>query len=104
MRFYLFRTPKPKRFSYKPRYYNPEKERLERRKAELGLRSELSHRESLRLRMDSTWKKYDAGSKRNLVAKAIYYTFYAFLIFGSIYVIFFTNFVDKLLLLFGLGR
>ncbi|HDO27195.1 MAG TPA: hypothetical protein ENH02_03675 [Bacteroidetes bacterium] len=103
MRFYLFRTPKPKRFSYKPRYYDPEKERRERRKAELGLRSELSHKENLRLRMDKTWKKHDMDSKRNLVAKVIYYSFYAFLIFGSIYVIFFTNFVDKLLLLFGFG-
>ncbi len=101
MRFYLFRTPKPKRFSYTPRYYDPEKERLERRKAELGLRSELSHKESLRLRMDKTWKKYDGGSGKNLVARVIYYTFYAFLIFGSIYVIFFTDFVEKLLMLFG---
>ena len=103
MRFILFRTPKPKQFSYTPRYYDPEKERLERRKAELGLRSELSHKESLRLRMDKTWKKHDAYSKKNLVAKVIYYTFFAFLIVGSIYVILFTDFVEKLLVLFGLA-
>ncbi|NOX85336.1 MAG: hypothetical protein GXO86_05140 [Chlorobi bacterium] len=101
MRFILFRTPKPKRFSYTPRYYDPEKERLERRKAELGLKSKLSHNESLRLRMDKTWKKYDKDSRKNLVARVIYYTFYVFLIVGSIYVILFTDFVEKLLVLFG---
>ena len=103
MRFILFRTPKPKRFSYTPRYYDPEKERLERRKAELGLSSGLSDKEKLRLRMDKTWKKHDVYSRKNLVARVIYYTFYAFLIFGSIYVILFTDFVEKLLALFGLA-
>jgi len=81
MRFIMFRTPQPKQFSYKPRYYDEEKERMERRKAEMGYESKLSHGEGI-----------------------IYYLFYAVVILGGIYVIFFTGFVDKLVALFGVGN
>jgi len=33
--FNFFRTPKPMRFEYKPRYWDPEKEELEKYKAQL---------------------------------------------------------------------
>lgn len=41
MRFFIFRTPKPQHFDYKPRYYDPEKEaREERLKRLRALRDE----------------------------------------------------------------
>lgn len=103
MRFVLFRTPKPRQFSYKPRYYDEEKERLEKRKAELGLSSELSHRESLRVQMRSKWRKGSGsrGGASNL-SRLIYFAFYAFVIIGGIYLIFFTDFVERLIALFGI--
>lgn len=104
MRFILFRTPKPKRFNYKPRYYDEDKARLERRKAELGYDSDLSHKESLRLRMDKRWKRSDGEYRKNQLSRFIYYAFYAFVIIGGIYLIFFTDFVDKLVAFFGVGK
>jgi len=104
MRFIFFRTPKPKRFNYKPRYYNEDKERFERRKAELGYDSSLPHKESLRLRMDKRWKRSDGEYHKNQLSRFVYYGFYAFVIIGGIYLIFFTDFVDKLVAFFGVGK
>jgi Flp pilus assembly protein TadB len=103
MRFILFRTPKPKQFKYKPRYFDEDKERIEQRKAELGLDSELSHSDSLRFRMRRRWKHQEESGNQNL-RRFIYYAFYAFVIIGGIYVIFFTDLVENLVALFGVGR
>lgn len=100
----MFRTPKPKQFTYKPRYYDEEKERIERRKAEMGLESELSHHESLKLQMSRRWRKGTGEKGSSSLSKSVYFLFYAFVIIGGIYVIFFTGFVDKLVALFGVGR
>ena len=106
MRFTLFHTPKPKKFTYKPRYYDEEKDRLEQKKAEMGYDSKLSHRESLRLQMSNKWRRGSASGASNTsqLTKFVYYTFYGFVIIGSVYVIFFTEFVEKLVALFGVGR
>ena len=104
MRFVMFNTPKPKRFSYKPRYYDAEKERLEQRKAELGLDTKLSHHESIRYQMKRRWKSGDKEVGRNRLSKIIYYGFYAFVIIGGVYAIFFTDLVDKIVALFGVGN
>ena len=101
MRFVLFKTPKPRQFRYKPRYYDEEKERLEKRKAELGLSSELSEREALRVQMRSKWRKGSAHTGGSNLSRLIYFAFYAFVILGGIYLIFFTDFVEKLISLFG---
>jgi len=104
MRFVTFRTPKPKRFTYKPRYYDEEKEALEKRKAELGYDSELTHRESLRLQMSKKWKKPDEDNLgRSRISQAFSYIFILMIIVGGIYMIFFTEFIEKLLALFGIG-
>jgi len=100
----MFRTPKPKQFKYKPRYYDEEKERLEQRKAELGFDSNLSHKESLRFQMSKKWHRGSSESASNPMTKLFYYLFYAFVIIGGIYVIFFTDFVDKIVALFGVGK
>lgn len=104
MRFVIFKTPTPKRFNYKPRYYDAEKERLEQRKAELGLETELSHSESLRFQMRRRWKGKPAEYRKNNLSKFIYYAFYGFVIIGGVYAIFFTDLVDKIVALFGVGK
>ena len=47
----FFYKHKPKGFNYIPRYYDPQKEEWERKKAEKGYDSNLSHEEQLRLEM-----------------------------------------------------
>ena len=104
MRIVFFRTPKPKSFSYRPRYYDPEKAKWERKKAAHGLPSALNHTENLRIKMKNRWKigeKDDHPSSGMSIL--ITYAFYLFIIGGSIYVILFTDFVVKLLALFGLS-
>ena len=56
----FFYKHNPKKFNYIPRYYNPEKQALEERKAEMGLDSNLSHEEQLRIQMRQKW-----GVKKN---------------------------------------
>lgn len=51
----FFYKHKPKGFNYIPRYYDPEKEAWEKKKAEAGLNSNLSHEEQLRLEMRKKW-------------------------------------------------
>lgn len=104
MRFVWFRTPKPKQFNYKPRYYDEEKERLEQRKAELGLSTDLSHHEGLRLQMRKRWHKGSSDTGATSLSKIIYFLFYAFVIVGGIYAIFFTDLVDNLVALFGVKK
>lgn len=104
MRFIMFRTPKPKEFTYKPRYYDEEKEKLEQRKAELGYDSRLSHNEGLRFQMSKRWRNSGKDIEKNSLRKFIYYLFYAVVILGGVYVIFFTGFVNELVALFGVGK
>ena len=63
----FFYRHKPKGFNYIPRYYDPQKEEWERKKAEKGYDSNLSHEEQLRLEMRKKWgtaKSEDDSSKR----------------------------------------
>jgi hypothetical protein len=103
MRFVTFRTPKPKQFNYKPRYYDEDKEALEQKKAAMGLEAKVSHRESLRLQMSRKWHKGEEIEEKSTLAKVIAYAFYGTVIIGGVYLIFFTDFVYKLIGLFGLG-
>ena len=45
----------PKKFNYIPRYYDPEKEAWEQKKAELGYDAKLSHEEQFRAQMRRSW-------------------------------------------------
>jgi hypothetical protein len=101
MKLVLFRTKKPKKFSYRPRYYNPEKEAMERRKAEMGVENELTENERLRARMTSRWRQKNPqvfGNKYQRMSFIVYGT----VILGGIYLIFFTDFIDTILHVFGL--
>ena len=51
----FFYRHNPKKFSYKPRYYDPEKEAWEQKKAELGYDAKLSHEEQFRAQMRKSW-------------------------------------------------
>ncbi|MCR4848259.1 MAG: hypothetical protein K5920_05370 [Bacteroidales bacterium] len=51
----FFYKHKPRGFNYIPRYYDPQKEEWEKKKAEAGMDSSLSHEEQLRLEMRRKW-------------------------------------------------
>ncbi|MBU2556520.1 MAG: hypothetical protein KJ578_01920 [Bacteroidetes bacterium] len=101
MRFVLFRTSKPKRFNYKPRYFNPEQEAMERKKATLGLNAKLTEQEALRMRMSSKWRKQNPADFSDRY-KRMSFIVYGSVILVGIYVIFFTDFIDNLIKAFGL--
>ena len=75
MRFVVFKTPTPKRFKYTPRYFDEDKERLEKRKAELGLSSELTHQEKIRSQMRKKWKSHDKEFETGNLRKFFYFAF-----------------------------
>ena len=101
MRFTVFRTPKAKKFNFPSRYYDPQKEEWEKRKAKLGYDSALSRDERIRLQMSKRWER-DSFGKSN-TQRIISYSIYAIVIFGGLYVIFFTNLIENFLTLFGVG-
>ena len=49
----FFYRHNPKKFNYIPRYYNPEEQAWEEKKAAAGLDSKLTHEEQLRAQMRS---------------------------------------------------
>lgn len=71
----FFYKHKPKGFNYIPRYYDPQKEEWERKKAEAGLSSNLSHEEQLRLEMRKKWgteaNKEDPSERRYKMVKTL---------------------------------
>ena len=85
----FFYRHKPKGYNYIPRYFDPEKEAWEQKKAEAGLSSSLSHEEQLRLQMRKKWgvdkDKEDPSERRTktvrtfvivaVVGVAFYYIF-----------------------------
>lgn len=103
MGFTAFKTPKPKGFKYIPRYYDPKKEELERRKAELGIDSKLSHSEQLRSKMAGRWHQND-DDQRSILSRSISYLIYGTVIGLSIYFILFTNIIETILSSFGVTQ
>jgi hypothetical protein len=51
----FFYRHNPKKFNYKPRYFDPEMQEWEEKKAAAGLDSKLSHEEQLRIKMRRSW-------------------------------------------------
>lgn len=60
----FFYRHNPKKFNYIPRYYNPEQQAWEEKKAAAGLDSKLTHEEQLRIQMRQKW-----GAKKNEESK-----------------------------------
>ena len=97
MKFSFFHTPKPRTFNYIPRYYNPEQEALEKKKAAMGLDSKLSEREKRRMRIRNAYG-YDPDEykeKSKIGFKTVRYVLFFGLMFFFVYVIFETPFVEK---------
>ena len=62
----------PKKFNYIPRYYNPEEQAWEEKKAAAGLDNKLTHEEQLRVKMRQRWSANNAEeSKEEQRAKLI---------------------------------
>ena len=89
MKIVFFKIPKPKRFAYPPRYYNEEKERLERRKKELDRYSNGKNLD-FETNVRENWKRFrksdkDRQKKANMsvlmyliiAAILIYFVFFA---------------------------
>ena len=60
----FFYRHNPKKFNYKPRYFDPEQQEWEEKKAAAGLDSKLTHEEQLRIKMRQKW-----GASRNEESK-----------------------------------
>ena len=98
----FFYKHKPRGFNYIPRYYDPQKEEWERKKAEAGLPSNLSHEEQLRLEMRKKWgvdkDKEDPSERR---AKTVRIVIIVAVVVVAFYYIFctpmFTNLVAGLM-------
>lgn len=62
----------PKKFNYKPRYFDPEMQEWEEKKAAAGLDSKLTHEEQFRIKMRKSWSAAkDEESKEEKRAKLI---------------------------------
>ena len=107
MKSSFFHTPKPRTFNYIPRYYNPEQEALEKKKAAMGLDSKLSEREKRRMRIRNAYgyDPEDYKEKSKIGFKTVRYVLFFGLMFFFIYVIFETPFVEKFFEMFlSLGK
>ncbi|MBR2051242.1 MAG: hypothetical protein IJ961_02070 [Bacteroidales bacterium] len=107
MKFSFFHTPKPRTFNYIPRYYNPEQEALEKKKAAMGLDSKLSEREKRRMRIRNAYgyDPDDYKEKSKIGFKTVRYVLFFGLMFFFVYVIFETPFVEKFFEMFlSLGK
>ena len=107
MKFSFFHTPKPRTFNYIPRYYNPEQEALEKKKAAMGLDSKLSEREKRRMRIRNAYgyDPEDYKEKSKIGFKTIRYVLFFGLMFFFVYVIFETPFVERFFEMFlSLGK
>lgn len=70
MAFFYKHTPK--KFNYIPRYYNPDQEAWEQKKAELGYDAKMSHSDQLRAQMRRRWNvNKDEESKEERRSKMI---------------------------------
>lgn len=100
MALVFFRSPKPKRFEYKPLYYDQERDELEERKRELGLISEGDSQARLRAEIRRKWKR-GAAKPRSSSASYLRTLIYLFIVVISVYVIFFTDLLKNIFFIFG---
>lgn len=99
MKIVFFRRPKPKQFDYKPIYWNPEKEEQEERRRRIeragGLKNIDDIKDDLRYNINRQWRRGKQESTRSF--NTLRFLIYLFMIVFFVYVIFFTNFVNKFL-------
>jgi hypothetical protein len=98
MKIVLFKRPKPRQFNYRPLYYDPEKEAAEERKKALNGLSDGDPRERMRAEIRRRWKtERKAVDNSNRMIRIFFYIIFAFII---LYLLFFTDFVEKMVYLF----
>lgn len=88
MKLVFFHTPKPKQFSYSPRYFDVEKDRREQRRKELGLGGD-SAEGDFRSRMDASWRRFRKSESRVRKKTNLSLLIYLFIVVLLIYYIFF---------------
>lgn len=94
MKIVFFNTQKPKKFEYKPLYYDEEKDEREQRRKELGLGDDGSdHKSFFRGELQKKWR---SGGKVNQKSSRKRSIIYLGILLLAIYYIFFTDFVQKL--------
>ena len=74
----FFYRHNPKKFNYKPRYFDPDMQEWEEKKAAAGLDSKLSHEEQLRIRMRKSWS---VQKRAKLIRRIVLGVFVAFLFY-----------------------
>jgi len=94
MKISFFNRGKPRTFNYRPIYYDPAKEEAEERKKRREYNQSDDHRERIRAAFRRRLKNPPEEVDRK--SQVIRFTVYAiFTVFG-IYIIFFTDFINKL--------
>ena len=107
MGFYFFHTPKPRQFNYIPRYFDPEKEALEKKKAAMGLDSKLSEAEKrrMRIRRGFGYAPEEMEEKRQFGFKGIRNVVFIGSIVLLVYLIFGTPVIENFIEMFlSLGK
>jgi hypothetical protein len=98
MNIFFFKRPKPRTFNYHPIYYDQEKEEAEeRKKARNGLQND-DPRELMRAEIRRKWKIDRKSPKKKNQLYRIF--FYLILAVFSIYLIFFTDLINKFVSIF----
>ena len=103
MAIFMFHRPEMPKFNYIPRYYDPEKEELEKRKAAMGYDSKLSNSERLRVRMRKRWGRDIDDGKKVTNAYSFKWLRIAIIVGISAFlitVIFFTPFLENFITMF----
>jgi hypothetical protein len=98
MKITFFKRPQARKFNYKPMYYDQEKEELEERKKQLGLINEGDAGERLRSEIRRRW--HTERTEKDNSYKVIRTIIYLFILTLSIYLIFFTDFINNLVSIF----
>jgi cytochrome c-type biogenesis protein CcmH/NrfG len=93
----FFYRHNPKKFNYIPRYYDPEKEAWEQKKAELGYDAKLSHEAQFRAQMRRSWSApKNEESKEEQRAKLIRRIVLAVFVCLVFYLVFGTGLMEKI--------
>ncbi|MGP1446804.1 MAG: hypothetical protein ACTTKO_04640 [Candidatus Limimorpha sp.] len=90
----FFYRHKPKKFNYIPRYYDPDKESWEQKKAAQGMDTKLSHEEQLRLQMRKRWGR---ASREETKAERRQKTLRAFVLVAIVVIMFYFIFCTPLM-------
>ncbi len=98
MKFIFFHIPKPKKFDYKPLYYDKEKDEREQRKRELGITDSSNKTSFMRGELQNRWRKDRTTQKRQ--QSKMRFLIYLLILFLTVYLFFFTNFIEKLVYFF----